>query len=70
MRIPMTGWSSDPKWKEVGQFYALATEEGIEGYCVYLLTEVVKWEYAEMQALVAKARKALRDKSLHVYVEM
>ena len=30
-QIPLNGWMSDPKWKEVGTFCQLAFEQDIEG---------------------------------------
>jgi len=68
-KVPMGGWSSDPKMKEIGQYHALETEQSIEGHCLYLLTQIEKWDYAEVQVLVAKAKKAIRDKNIHAYAE-
>jgi len=68
-KVPINGWSSDPKMKEIGQYYAMATEQGLEGYCLYLLIQIEKWDYTEVQVLISKARKAIRDRSIHAYVE-
>lgn len=41
-KIPIGGWASDPRLKQLGLYNRLLWEEGIEGWCMYLLTTVLK----------------------------
>ena len=69
-RIPMSGWPLDPKLKEIGQYVQLFVDGGLEGFGLYLLTQIMGWKYEECQVFIAKMRKALRDKSLNPYYEL
>lgn len=41
-KLPVGGWSSDPKLKELGQWNFLFCLQGLEGWALFLLTEVMK----------------------------
>jgi hypothetical protein len=70
-KVPIGGWSSDPKLKRVGLFTLMFLEESLEGFALYMLKEVMGWEYTEIQVLVGKMRQGLRDWRLyHPYYEM
>ena len=66
-KLPIGGWSKDKKLKEIGMYNRLCWEQGIEGWCLYLLTRYLHWEYAEVMIYVAQMRKMLRDKTVHAY---
>ena len=40
-KLPIGGWSSDPKLKDIGRWNQLHWEEGIEGWCMALLTRIM-----------------------------
>lgn len=40
-KMPVRGWSSDPKLKEIGRWNALYFQQGIEGMCLYLLNVIM-----------------------------
>ena len=65
--LPCGGWSSDPRLKEVGQYNLAFMDESLEGFALFLLKEVMGWEYIEIQLFVAKMRKACRDSSIRPY---
>ncbi|KAH9212788.1 S-adenosyl-L-methionine-dependent methyltransferase [Leptodontidium sp. 2 PMI_412] len=69
-KMPLGGWSSDPKLKEIGRWNALYFQEGIEGMCLYLLNVVMGWTYEEVQVYMAKLRSALFGRKLHPYYEI
>jgi hypothetical protein len=69
-KVPIGGWSSDPKLKRVGLYTLLFLDQSLEGFALYMLKEIMGWEYAEIQVLVAKMRQALRDWRLYPYYEM
>jgi len=69
-KLPIGGWPKDKRLKEIGMYNRLQWEEGIEGWCVFLLTNVLHWTEEEVQVYLAEMRRALRDKSIHAYHEM
>jgi len=70
LKWPMRAWSSDAKMKELGRWNQLRIERGIEGFAMRMLTAVGGWSYLEVQAFVGKIRSALRDRSLHAYLDV
>lgn len=40
--MPVGGWPKDKRLKELGKYNRLHWEEGIEGWCMYLLTHFLK----------------------------
>ncbi|PNP61702.1 hypothetical protein FNYG_13563 [Fusarium nygamai] len=68
-RLPMSAWGLDPKLKEIGQFVQTFVDGGLEGFGLYLLTQVMGWEYEECQVFIAEMRQALRNKKNNPYYE-
>ena len=66
----MKGWPRDPRLKQIGLYNRLQWEEGIEGWCIFLLTNCLHWMKEEVDVYLAHMRQALRDKSVHAYHEM
>ncbi len=56
--VPIGGWSSDPKLRLIGQYNQLFCDQSLEGFALYLLMQVEKWGYDDVQALVAQMRAA------------
>jgi hypothetical protein len=70
-KVPIGGWSSDPKLKHVGLYTLLFLDGSLEGFALYMLKEIMGWKYEEIQVLVAKMRQALRNwRKLYPYYEM
>ncbi|KAF2205987.1 S-adenosyl-L-methionine-dependent methyltransferase [Delitschia confertaspora ATCC 74209] len=69
-KLPVGGWSSDPKMKEVGRWNLLHCNQGAEGWGLFLLTRIMKWTVDEARVFIAKFRQALRDRSVHAYLEV
>jgi len=67
VKVPIGAWPAETKWKEVGIFNRLALESGLEGFGLYILTNVMGWEYTEVQLWLARVRAALKNKSYHSY---
>jgi hypothetical protein len=66
----MGGWPSDKRFKEIGRYNQIHWDQGIEGWCMYLLTTLMDWSLEEVQVYLAKVRQGLRDKSIHAYQEV
>ncbi|KAF2651876.1 S-adenosyl-L-methionine-dependent methyltransferase [Lophiostoma macrostomum CBS 122681] len=69
-KLPIGGWTKDQKLKEVGLYNRIHWEQGIEGWCLYLLTHVMGWSVEEVQVYLAKMREALKDRGLHAHQEV
>ncbi|KIW01727.1 uncharacterized protein PV09_06904 [Verruconis gallopava] len=67
---PIGDWPRDPHLKEIGMYNRLFWEDGIEGWSMYLLTNVLKWSREEVMVYLAQVRSALRDRSIHAYIEI
>lgn len=69
-KLPVGGWPADKRFKEIGQYNRIHWDQGIEGWCIYLLTTVLHWSIEEVQIYLAKMRTALKDRSIHAYQEL
>ncbi|KAL2811980.1 S-adenosyl-L-methionine-dependent methyltransferase [Aspergillus granulosus] len=68
-RVPVGGWPSDPRLKQLGLYNRLQWVEGIEGWTMFLLTTVLGWTREEVEVYLARMRKGLQDPSIHAYQE-
>jgi hypothetical protein len=64
---PIGAWSKDPHLKDIGSYNWLQWEEGIEGWCTYLLSNHLGWGKEEITVYLAGMRKMLRNRSIHAY---
>ncbi|KAH7091936.1 S-adenosyl-L-methionine-dependent methyltransferase [Paraphoma chrysanthemicola] len=69
-KVPIGGWPSDKRYKEIGRYNQVHWDQGIEGWCMYLLTTLLGWSLEEVQVYLAKVRAELRDKTIHAYQEI
>lgn len=60
-KVPIGGWSADLKLKEIGAYNLLFIDQSLEGFALFLLNVVLGWEVKEIEGLVGRMRKALRD---------
>jgi hypothetical protein len=45
-KVPIGGWTSDPKLKRVGQYTLLFLDQSLEGFALYMLKEIMGWEFS------------------------
>ncbi|CAI7639914.1 unnamed protein product [Penicillium bialowiezense] len=67
---PMGPWPRDPLLKEAGRLHYHQWMHGMEGWAMYYLTKwgtPSPWSPEEVQVLVAKARKELKDGRAHMW---
>jgi len=69
-KFPIGSWPRDPVLKEVGLYNLMQIENGLEAFTLRLFTGMLGWQPEEAEALLAKVRKDLRDKSIHAYVNL
>ncbi|KAI8712699.1 hypothetical protein NCS52_01368700 [Fusarium sp. LHS14.1] len=66
-QVPIGGWSSDPKLKQIGLYNLAFLDESLEGFALFMLKEIMGWEYIEIQLFVARMRKAMRNPKIRPY---
>lgn len=69
IKLPLSGWAADPKWKEVGNYNFVTTNQSLEGYSLYMLTTVLGWDINKTQVYLAQCRNELKSRSIHSYYE-
>ncbi|QPC59697.1 hypothetical protein HYE67_001928 [Fusarium culmorum] len=68
VQIPIGGWPKDPILKEVGKCQVIQSCAAIDSYTPMLLGKFLGWGQDEVQILMAKAKKELRDPAIHIYL--
>jgi len=66
-KLPLGTWAAEKKWKEVGAFNRASCESGLEGYGLYLGTQVLGWEVEDLKVLFGRMREGLAERRWHVY---
>jgi len=69
-KIPYNSWPKDPHLKEIGRFMLANTLDGLHGFSVRPLCDVLGWTEEEVLVLLVGVRKQLLDwKNWHGYLE-
>lgn len=69
-KLPIGPWPRDKQLKEAGAANFRHLSEGMEGYCMWLLTkfgEPAPWSMEEVIVYAAEARKQFLDPRNHCY---
>lgn len=67
---PSNAWPRDKYMKELGHWNMINIIEGLEGFCLALLSRGLGWERQEIDILVAKITQDIKDKRIHAYYPM
>lgn len=67
---PQNAWPKDPFMKELGRWNRVNCLEGLEGFCLALLTRGLGWKKEEVDVLVALVTKDFNDRAIHAYFPM
>lgn len=67
---PTNHWPRDKKYKDLGKWSLINIDYGLEAAALAPLTRGLGWSREEVLALVARARKALRDTTVYAYWPM
>lgn len=67
---PTNSWPKDPYMKELGRWNQINILDGLEGFCLALLTRGLGWRKEEVDVFVAKVSRELRDRKIHAYFPM
>ncbi|KAK3356309.1 S-adenosyl-L-methionine-dependent methyltransferase [Lasiosphaeria hispida] len=66
-RVPIGHWPAERKWKDVGLYSLAGFLQGLEGYCIFLGTEVLGWHIDELRVFFAKMRTVMTNPKVHAY---
>ncbi|KAK4442108.1 putative methylase [Podospora aff. communis PSN243] len=66
-KLPIGEWPADKRWKAVGAYNLAGSLQGLEGYGIYLGTEVLGWNLDDLKVLFARMRKDMTNKSIHAH---
>ncbi|KAK0649288.1 S-adenosyl-L-methionine-dependent methyltransferase [Cercophora newfieldiana] len=66
-KLPLGAWPAERKWKEIGGYVVLGCDYGLEGYVLYVTTNVLGWELHQVQELLQGMRAAFRNQSWHAH---
>ncbi|KAH9229254.1 hypothetical protein K456DRAFT_56626 [Colletotrichum gloeosporioides 23] len=64
---PTNRWPRDKHYKDLGMWSLENMDQALEPATLAPLTRALGWSYEEVIVLVSKARKVLRDTSVHAY---
>lgn len=68
--VPVGAWAREPLLKEIGTSCLHFLDQSLEGFGIFLLKEVLGWEYAEALVFISEMRKALKDEKLQPIVDL
>ncbi|KAM5376292.1 hypothetical protein ACJZ2D_005663 [Fusarium nematophilum] len=63
IKAPMHGWPRDPRLQQAGLLFQLALDESLEGFGLFVLTQVMGWEREDVAELVEEYRGEMRKRS-------
>ncbi|RSL56963.1 hypothetical protein CEP54_008530 [Fusarium duplospermum] len=66
-QVPCGAWSSDPRMKQIGAYNLAFMDESLEGFALFILREIMGWEYDEVQMFVMEMRRAIRNNKIRPY---
>ena len=64
-RLPIGPWPKDKHLKTIGAWNLVQLEDGLEGFVLRLFTQHLDWKREEVDVMLAKVRKDLRDPRIH-----
>ncbi|GJD02476.1 TAM domain methyltransferase [Colletotrichum higginsianum] len=67
---PTNRWPRDQHYKELGMWSLENMDQALEPATLAPLTRALGWTYEEVIVLVSKARKVMRDPTVHAYWPM
>ncbi|KAG7409018.1 hypothetical protein LZL87_012045 [Fusarium oxysporum] len=68
VKVPIGTWAKDKDLKQWGAWNRQFLLQGLEGFSIRSLTELLGWEYEKAQIFLVEMRKELLNPKLHSYV--
>ncbi|KAK8083368.1 hypothetical protein PG996_002149 [Apiospora saccharicola] len=70
IKKPLTGSFGDRKLREIGGFQHAAMTEGLEGFVLYPLGQVLGWPLIQIQLMLARVRTELASQKVHPWTRV
>ncbi|KAF4341651.1 phosphoethanolamine n-methyltransferase 3 [Fusarium beomiforme] len=70
IKVPIGTWPKDKTLKQWGAWNRHFLLQGLEGFSIRGLTEMLGWKYEDAQLFLADMRKEITDPALHTYLEV
>lgn len=70
IKVPVNPWPNDPHMKDIGRWFNLGMNQGIEGGTLAPLMRVLEWSRKDVDHLVQDVLKDINMKRNHVYFNM
>ncbi|EXL78252.1 hypothetical protein FOPG_07427 [Fusarium oxysporum f. sp. conglutinans race 2 54008] len=70
IKVPIGTWPKDKILKQWGAWNRHFLLQGLEGFSIRGLTEMLGWKYEDAQLFLAAMRKELTNPALHAYLEV
>lgn len=67
---PTNAWPKDPFMKELGHRTMINCLDGLEGFCLALLTRGLGWKKEEVDVFVAMVANDFKDRKIHSFIPM
>lgn len=67
IKVPLHGWPKDPHLQQMGYLAQEALNQSLDGFGLYLFTDVLGWSREETIVLTAKMRNEMRKVSNYPY---
>ncbi|KPM42793.1 hypothetical protein AK830_g3750 [Neonectria ditissima] len=69
-KLPIGAWPKNPKLKEIGRYQSVQELQVVDSYTPALFAHTLGWSMDEVQVLMAKVKRDLRDPSIHLYLSI
>ncbi|KAG5754838.1 hypothetical protein H9Q70_002549 [Fusarium xylarioides] len=70
IKVPIGTWPKDKTLKQWGAWNRHFLLQGLEGFSIRRLTEMLGWKYEDAQLFLADMRKELTNPALHAYLDV
>ncbi|KAF5985450.1 methyltransferase [Fusarium bulbicola] len=70
IKVPIGAWPKDKTLKQWGAWNRHFLLQGLEGFSIRGLTEMLGWKYEDAQLFLADMRKELTNPALHAYLDV
>lgn len=69
-QAPASRWKRGNRYRELAAYHQPLLLDEIEGTCLMLFTQELKWTYEEVQVFLAAVRKDYTDPYLKIFQNM
>ncbi|KAI8710775.1 hypothetical protein NCS52_01537300 [Fusarium sp. LHS14.1] len=68
IKVPIGTWPKDKRLKQRGAWNRQFQLQGLEGFSLRGLTEMLGWKYEDAQLFLSDMRKEIADPAIHAYL--